>query len=217
MKYGVLVPAAMLTGVCTVAPAASAQQPHASSRSSGFFVGLGVEGDGVSSHVAQSDIWTRAAGGGAGLLVGYGLTPRWSLYSDLSVASIDQNQYQGGRYSLRHIDAGVSVHFRTGPHAVVPFAQVGFSGRSMIQRFPQYTGNALTSVATVESRSAGVGFGGGLNAHFNPAFAFSGSVAWTIGNFNEYKQDGRRVDGVPWHATSGRLRVGIVWFPQSRG
>ena len=215
MKYNVFIAAATLIGVSTVAPIASAQQPRPSSHSSGFFVGLGVEGDGVSTHVAQSDIWTRAAGGGAGLVLGYGVTPRWSLYSDLSVASIDQDQDQGGRYSLRHVDAGVRVHFRTGPHAVVPFAQFGLSGRSMIQRFPQYTGNVLTSVTTVESRSGGVGFGAGLNAHFNPAFAFSGSAAWTLGNFNGYKQNGQRVGGIPWHATSGRVSLGIVWFPRA--
>lgn len=215
MEYNVFVAAAMLIGICTVARTSSAQQLQASSHSSGVFVGLGVEGDGVSTHVAQSDIWTRAAGGGAGLVLGYGLTPRWSLYSDLSVASIDQDQDQGGRYSLRHVDAGLRVHFRTGPHVVVPFVQFGFSGRSMIQHFPQYTGNVLTSVHTVESRSGGVGFGAGLNAHFNPAFAFSGSVAWTLGNFSVYKLDGQRVGGVRWHATSGRMHLGIVWFPKA--
>src|SRR5690349_2189833 len=113
MKYSLFIAAATLIGVCTVAPTSSAQQLQNSSRSSGFFVGLGVEGDGVSTHVAQSDIWTKAAGGGAELVLGYGFTPRWSLYSDLSVASIDQDQDQGGRYSLRHVDAGVRVHFRT--------------------------------------------------------------------------------------------------------
>jgi len=215
MKSHLSAIAAALISVCAVAPTSSAQQGQVNSRSDGFFVGLGVEGDGVSTHMAQSTIWTKTAGGGVGLVFGYGFTPRWSLYSDLSTASIDRDQDQGGRYSLRHLDAGMRVHFRTGRNAVVPFAQFGFSGRSMIEHFPQYTGSVLTSVNTVESRSTGVGFGGGMNVHFTPALAFSGSVAWTIGNFDGYKLNGQRWEGVPWHATSARMRLGMVWFPKA--
>lgn len=216
MTFRLVIAVAALISLSTVASTSLAQQGPARSHSSGIFVGLGLEGDGVSTHVAQSDIWTKTAGGGAGLVIGYGFTPRWSLYSDLSVATIDQSQAQtgSGPYSLRHVDAGVRVHFRTG-NTVVPFAQFGFSGRSMTERFPQYTGNTLTSFVAVESRSSGVGFGGGLNAHFNPAFAFSGSVAWTLGEFTPYKQNGQRVGGASWNATSARVNLGIIWFPRA--
>jgi hypothetical protein len=166
---------------------------------------VGLEGPGVSTHVTQSGIWTREAGGGGGLVAGYGFNPRWSLYSELSAASIDQNG--GGKYSLAHVDLGARVHFRTGPNIVVPFAQFGFSGRSMVQHFPTFPGTVTT-----ESRSAGVGIGGGLNAHFTPAFAFSGSLAWTVGDFEEYKENGQRVGGVRWNATSARVHLGVVWF-----
>ena len=79
----------------------------------------------------------------------------------------------------------------------------------MIQHFSAFPGTV-----TVESRSGGVGGGAGLNAYFNPAFGFSGSVAWTVGKFSVYEQNGQTVSGIPWHATSGRVHLGIVWFPE---
>jgi len=196
----------LLVGAPAVARPSAAQSTPVRSHSAGLFVGLGLEGDGVSTHVAQSDLWTREAGGGGGLVVGYGFTPRWSLYSELSDASIDQDG--GGKYTLRHVDVGARVHFRTGPSVVVPFAQLGFSGRQMIQHFPTFSGTGTT-----ESRSHGIDFGGGLNAHFTPAVAFSGSVTSTIGTFEGYKINGQRVGGVFWNATSARLHLGMIWFP----
>ena len=205
MKGTCRVVVGMLIGVCAAAPS-SAQLSAARSHSSGLFIGAELEGDGVSTHVVQSSIWTREAGGGAGLVLGYGFTPRWSLYSELSDAAIEQDG--GGTYSLAHADLGARVHFRTGPNVVVPFVQFGFSGRSMIQHFQAGT-------STTESRSSGLGFGGGLNAHFSPAVAFSGSVTWSVGNFTAYKVNGQRVDGLTWHATSGRMQLGMIWFPRA--
>lgn len=206
MKGKCYIVACMLIGAQSFVPVASAQQAPARSHSFGFFVGLGVEGDGVSTHPTQSTLWTKEAGGGAGLVLGYGFTPRWSLYSELSDASIGQDG--GGTYSLAHVDLGARVHFRSGVSSVVPFAQLGFSGRRMIQHFPAFPGTSTT-----ESRSAGVGLGAGLNAHFSPAFAFSGSATWTLGDFNTYEINGQRTAGLSWHATSARLHLGLIWFP----
>jgi len=205
MKRNWYIVAAMLITVCTFAPSSSAQQAQARPRSSGLFVGLDMEADGVNTHVAQGGIWTRELGGGGGLLLGYGFTPRWSLYSELSDAAIEQTG--GGTYSLEHLDVGARIHFRAGAN-VVPFAQFGFSGRRMIQHFPAYPGTSTTL-----SRSGGVGFGAGVNIHFNPAFAISGSATWTAGNFEVYKVNNDRAAGVNWYAMSGRVHLGMVWFP----
>lgn len=188
----------LIVGVSAVVRPAAAQSASVRSHSSGLFVGLGLEGDGVSSHVAQSDIWTKETGGGGGLVLGYGFSSRWSLYSELSDASIDQDG--GGKYALRHFDVGARIHFRAGPNAVVPFVQLGFSGRSMVQHFPTFPGTSTTV-----STSGGPDLGGGLNIHLTPAFAFSGSATWTIGTF--------RNPGVYWNATSARVHLGVLWFP----
>src|SRR5579884_2554187 len=99
--------------VSAIARPGAAQQRTERSHSSGLFIGLGVEGDGISTHLYQSSIWTKETGAGGGLVLGYGFTPRWSLYSQASSASI--NQDGGGTYTLRHLDAGARLHFRTGP------------------------------------------------------------------------------------------------------
>ena len=72
------------------------------STSSGFFIGLGLEGNAIVptengvSGVAES-------GGGVGMVPGYGFNPHWSIYGMLSGASIDAADFSGS-YGLGHFD-----------------------------------------------------------------------------------------------------------------
>jgi hypothetical protein len=206
MQRTLYIAACAVLALYAAAPAASAQQSLVKSRSSGFFVGLGLEGNGLTS--SENGTSATDNGGGAGLVLGYGITPRWALYTELSGASMSSGN-GGDSYSLGHFDVGARVHFRTGPNIVVPFIQFGLSGRALRQDVPDGFGGT----STVDASGAGVSFGGGLNAHFTPAFAFSGSVAWTVGNFGDYKVDGQPVSGDSFNATTARVHLGIIWFP----
>jgi outer membrane autotransporter protein len=114
----------------------------------------------------------------------------------------------GGTYTLSHVDLGARVHFRTGTNIVVPFIQFGLSGRDERQDVTTASGTH-----TVSANGAGLSFGAGLNAHFNPSWAFSGSVTWTVGNFSNYQVDNEDIGGSSVNATSARVHAGIIWFP----
>jgi hypothetical protein len=174
------------------------------SHSSGFFVGLGVEGAGIVTNVNGGS--TNESGGGAGLELGYGFSPRWSLVGDASGATI--NAEGGGTYTLSHVDLGARVHFRTGPNVVVPFIQFGLAGRDERQDVA-----TLSGTHTVSADGGGIFFGVGMNAHFNPGWAFSGNVNWVVGNFTDAQVDNQSVGTGSVSATSARIHLGLVWFP----
>jgi hypothetical protein len=170
------------------------------SKSSGLYLGLGFEGNGISTRAGGTT--TNESGSGGDLTVGYGFSDRWSLYGQGSAASI--NAQGGGTYTLAHFDVGARLHFRTGPNTVVPFLQFGLAGRSVAQNL---------SGATVTGSGGGVSAGAGFNAHFTPAVALSAAATWTFGSFNQFEVDGQPIDGGTINATSARINIGLVWFP----
>jgi len=205
----VLVAAILFCAGAVAAPLAAQQQASASpgrdiltrSKSAGFFLGGGLDGDGI----ADSNDNSTESGGGASLVIGYGFSPRWSLYSEFSGATM--NAADGfGTYSLAHFDLGTRIHFRTGPNVVVPFLQFAVSGRAI---------SADVDGTTVTGSGAGFTFGAGLNAHFTPAVAFSTAVTWTAGDFDKFQVGSQVVStNASVNATSARIHLGIVWFAQ---
>jgi hypothetical protein len=184
--------------VSLAAHTADAQAVAAKSRSAGFYLGGALEGDGV-------DIGgTKKSGGGASALLGYGFSPRWSLYSQFDVTHVATSDAPDHRPIYTALDLGTRIHFRTG-HVVVPFAQVGLTGHVEFDK----VGDIVSS-----SSGGGVSVGGGLNAHLTPALAVSSAVTWTFGNFNSFRVDHQLVDRDPVNVTTGRIHLGLVWFPR---
>jgi hypothetical protein len=169
------------------------------SRSSGFYLGLGLEGNGLLPNESGS---TSESGGGAGVVLGYGFGKRFSLYGEMSGATMNYAD-GGGSYVLAHADLGTRLHFRAGPHALVPFLQVGLTGRTMAVDFDDFTDSGS---------GGGISFGGGLNAHLSPSSAFSAAMTWTVGNFDRWGGTWS-YPGYSLNATSARLHLGMVWFP----
>ena len=112
-----------------------------------------------------------------------------------------------GRYGLGHFDIGTRIHFLAGPHRVVPFVQFGLSARAVGADFTRrFRPDPVTAVG------AGAGFGGGINAHFTPRFAFSAAVVSTVGNFSEYESNQVAVTGSSFSVASARVHIGVIWF-----
>lgn len=176
------------------------------STSEGFYLGIGLEGDGLLSTEGGINSTTES-GRGFGVGVGYGFTRRASLYFAVSGARMDSLDFVG-TYALAHVDLGTRVHFRSGAGRVVPFVQAGLSGRGIGATL--YSGLRAYEVS---AGGAGVSFGGGLNAHVNPSLAFSGHVMWTVGSFSRYEVNGVPLGGDASSATSARVHLGLVWFP----
>src|SRR5262249_51903242 len=157
------------------------------SASTGFFFGVGMEGNAIRGNESQS---VTESGGGGSLTLGYGFTKHWSMYADASGAAI--NADGGGSYSLGHADVGPPVHFRSGPNIVVPFLQAGFAGRAIGEDFQG---------TRIIGSGAGFSFGAGLNSHFTPRVALTTAVTWTGGSFNRFTADGQTFDNPSFDAT----------------
>jgi hypothetical protein len=195
---------ALATGVALSAASAQAPTVQAASsairsHSSGFYVGLGYEGDGAEVIQAGAPV---ESGSGGGLVLGYGFTPKFSIYTESSGATMVAAD--GSAYTLAHLDIGMRRHFRTGSNVVVPFIQTGLSFRAAQQSL---------DIGTATGSGVGASFGVGMNAHFNPALAFSAAATWTYGYFGSYQVDGSATGGEGVDALTTRLHLGFIWFP----
>jgi hypothetical protein len=171
------------------------------SHSQGFFVGGGFEGTGIS--IEDND--DTDSGSGFGLTVGYGFTPRLSIYGQFSGANVED--VDGFEYGIGHFDIGGRAHFRAPVNRVVPFVQAGLSSRALSQEFDG---------DEVEASGLGLAVGGGANVHFTPALAFTASATWSFGNVGNFKVNGTDVDGDSTGMTTARIHVGVTWFVQAR-
>jgi hypothetical protein len=181
------------------APAPTPRMMSERSRSKGFFMGLGVEGNGLQLDQAGS---STESGGGGGLVLGYGFSKRWSMYVDASDAVMKATS--GGTYNLAHGDLGFRLHFRSGAHRLVPFLQFGATGRNV---------SVTTNGATFTGSGVGGTAGAGFNWYLKPSVAMSTAMNWSMGNFNNFQVDTLTVSGLSVKATTARLHLGLVWFP----
>jgi len=211
---------ALQTDPSIVGPRASAPSPAAAqfadlrpsarpmkSASAKFFVGADLE---VAALVTTptGSLSTTESGPGLGLVLGYGFTPIWAVYANLSGA--DMSDVDGNSFGLGHFDVGLRAHFLSGPHIVVPFVQAGLSRRGIAQTF-----TTRFEQRDATASGAGLGFGGGLNVHVRPALAISAGVTWSVGHFANFTENKQTVTGESVRATTARVHVGIVWFPQT--
>jgi hypothetical protein len=179
---------------------AEAQVGAPKSRAAGFFLGGGFEG---ASSVVWGDPTVEESGGGAGLTLGYGFSPHWSLYAQANASQI--TSAGGGEYSLAHFDFGTRIHFRAGPHRIVPFLQIALTGRAAVDE---------VNGSTQTSSGGGISLGTGLNVHFTPAVAFSVAPTWTLGVFDTFKVGDQTIEGSSLVAGTTRVQFGLVWFPR---
>jgi len=164
--------------------------PTGPSRAGGFFIGFGVE-----STAMITDVSDTVTGTGGSLVLGYGFNPTWAFYTESSGADI-------GGATLAHFDIGARAHFLAPTYRAVPFIQFGLSGRAISD-----------GVLTVSG--AGVSFGGGVNVHMTPGFAFSGAIDWSVGTFSQYRLGTISGNDLNVRAVSARLHLGLIWFPQA--
>ena len=170
------------------------------SRSQGFFIGGGYEGNGV----VFEDEDDGESGAGFGVTFGYGFTPKLALYGQWSGASIESDE--GTDYGLGHFDFGARVHFLAPTHACSVR-----SGRTIARALAADDGST-----EVEGSGYGFAFGGGLNAHFNPALAFTARSRMVLGDVGDFKANGSALNLDSFGMTTARIHIGLIWFVQNK-
>jgi opacity protein-like surface antigen len=172
-----------------------------------FFLGLAFNG----SSIRFDDADEIESGGGISAQIGWGFTKNFALLFDLSGAAISTDV---GDVGLGHAELGARWHFANEARALVPFLEVGFAGRAVVQDDMLYYddfGNPYSGDFSLSG--TGVSFGGGLQYHVTPTMALGASLKWSVGDFTTVTLDDVSVDGLDMGATTARLNLGFTWYP----
>jgi hypothetical protein len=202
----------LASGPPPVVNGGAARSTPVRANTSGFFLGLALNGSSIQFDEASNDI---ESGGGLSAQLGWGFTRNFAMLFDVSGADIRSD---GGDYGLGHVELSGRWHFASASRALVPFLEVGYAARAVVQNdfvFFDDSGNSLAG--DLSFLGTGVSFGGGLQYHVTPTMALGGSLKWTVGNFTTVKLDDVSVDGLDIRATTARINLGLTWYPVMGG
>ncbi len=202
----VLLATTLLVGT---ASAQAVGSPRAST--SNFFLGAALSGASIKFEGDGSETQT---GGGIAVQLGYGFTPKFALFIEAAGGPIEPEEGGDGEFTLGHLDLGARYHFTNPSRKLAPYLEAALTGRSLMAKDVDFDDDPGTAQSEVTFSGAGFTFGGGLLYFFSPKWAFNGGLKWTVGEFNTVKVDNVSVSGFEADATSGRLNLGITWFPK---
>ena len=175
---------------------------------SGFFIGLALNGSAIRADKVSS---STESGGGLSLQLGWGFTKQFAMFIDGSAARIASD---AGDYDLAHFDIGARWHFVSPSRALVPFLEVGLTGRAASEQdvfLIDDFGNSYQGDLSIQG--SGFSFGGGLQYFVAPKWALGGTLKWTTGTFSRVQFNNVSVDGLDLDATSARFNLGFTWYP----
>jgi opacity protein-like surface antigen len=188
--------------------AAGAADLSAQARSTtrGFHLGAGLNGSSIKADVEDEETGLEAdreSGAGISLTAGYNFTPQFGLLITFSGASIDSDE--GGSYGLGHGDLAGRFSFANPASPLVPYLELGVTSVALVEEVEdedvQISGTGITGAV-------------GINYFFSPKLALDANLRFTSGELDTLKIGGESVtteDGID--VTTGRINIGISWFP----
>jgi opacity protein-like surface antigen len=149
---------------------------------------------------------------GAGVEVGYRVTPRLLAYAGLDIAKqgIDEAGLDGD-FGLTHIEAGARLSFPITGSKLMPYVGGWVGRRSLTTTVDDFETGASSDLSL---SGLGAGASGGVQFFVSPSLALDGGVSLGIGKMGNLKVDGHKEDwGTPDNTTTTRLRFGANWYP----
>lgn len=149
---------------------------------------------------------------GAGVEVGYRITPRLLAYAGVDIAKQGINEVGlEGDFGLTHIEAGARLGFPIPRSNVMPYVGGWVGRRSLTTTVDDFDTGTSSDLSLT-----GLGFGatGGVQVFVSPHLALDGGVSVGMGKMGNVKVDGRKEDwGTPDNTTTTRIRLGANWYP----
>ena len=205
----VLSTAFLLTAAPLAAQSVAGGTASASS-TKGFFLGAHLNGSAISAEDLSDDV---ESGGGFGVRLGYGFTPRLALVLDGTGAIINSTDDE---YTLAHFDVALRYAFTGATRRFVPFLEAGFSGRAAgADDVTLYLDDGSQTTGDLTISGTGLTLGAGAQYYVSPKVALGLGLKWTTGEFSTVKFDNVSVDGLEIDATSTRLNLGVTWYPMA--
>jgi hypothetical protein len=204
---------AVLAASLGLAATAHGQQRRSAGVPSSRFVlnGHSTAALGTSVGDAFGSIDTRS-GLGAGVEVGYRITPRLTAYAGLDIAKqgVDVVGLEGD-FGLTHLEAGARLSFPLPRSKALPYVGAWVGRRSLTTTADNFeTGQS----SDLSMSGLAVGASAGMQVFLSPRLALDGGVSVGVGRMGNVKVDGQKEDwGTPDHTTTTRIRFGANWFP----
>lgn len=149
---------------------------------------------------------------GAGVEVGYRVTPRLLAYAGLDIAKqgVDEAGLDGD-FGLTHIEAGARLSFPITGSKLMPYVGGWVGRRSLTTTLDDFETGTSSDLSL---SGLGAGASGGVQFFVSPSLALDGGVSLGIGKMGNVKVDGHKEDwGTPNNTTTTRLRFGANWYP----
>jgi hypothetical protein len=152
------------------------------------------------------------SGLGAGVEVGYRVTPRLLAYAGVDIAKQGINEVGlDGDFGLTHIEAGARLSFPITGSKLMPYIGGWVGRRSLTTTVDDFETETSSDLSL---SGFGGGASGGVQFFVSPSLALDGGVSLGIGKMGNVKVDGHKEDwGTPNNTTTTRIRFGANWYP----
>jgi hypothetical protein len=196
-----------------LAGSAHAQRPHPVGSPPSRFVinGHSTAALGTSVGDAFGSLKTNA-GLGAGVEVGYLITPRLRAYAGIDIVKQGINVAGlDGEFGLTHLEAGARLNFPIPRSKVLPYLGAWVGRRSLSTTVDNFDTGESSDLSL-----SGLAVGGtaGVQVFVSPKLALDGGMSLGIGKMGNVKVDWRHQDwGTPDNTTTTRIRFGASWYP----
>ena len=212
MRFSALTPLRAFMSIFAVglalaaAPVAAQQEATdaestARSHTAGLVLNLHLQGGSLSTEGGSN------SGGGAGAMIGYGVSPKVLIFLQVDAAEVDLDADQDlqGSYGLVHSDLGVRYTFANPDRAFVPYLAGAFTGL--------FAGAEVLGL-DVSVRGGGIRLGGGFGYYFVRQLALDVGLSFNFGSFTSVKVEDLERDLDDTKANTTRFEVGLSWYPQ---
>jgi Outer membrane protein beta-barrel domain len=167
-------------------------------------------GTGVSDN---ENTLNTSTGLGAGIEVGYRVTPRLLTYAGVDIVKQPINEIGlDGDFGLTHIEAGARLSFPIRSSKMLPYLGAWVGHRSLSTTVDNFdTGES----ADLSFSGISVGASGGMQLFVSPKLALDGGLSLGVGKLGTVKVDGEQQagGGTLRNTTTTRLRFGANWYP----
>jgi len=153
-----------------------------------------------------------SSGLGAGVEVGYRITPRLLAYAglDINKQPVDAFDLEGD-FGLTHLEAGARLSFPIQRSKFMPYVGAWVGRRSLSSTMDDFVTGASEDL-TMSGMAAGAS--GGVQMFVSPKLALDGGLSIGMGKMGNIKLDGpSQITQNLENTTTTRIRFGANWYP----
>jgi hypothetical protein len=153
-----------------------------------------------------------SSGLGAGVEIGYRVTPRLLAYAGLEINKqpVDAVDLEGD-FGLSHLEAGARYSFPIEHSKFMPYVGAWVGRRSLTTSLDDFE-TGTSSDLSLSGLAAGAS--GGVQMFVSPKLALDGGLSIGVGKMGNIKLDGQSQTSEGLESTTTtRLRFGANWYP----